>query len=349
MYSIRFDMRAPAFGAASTDLYATAIDMCAWAEQHGCLAAVLCEHHGSPDGYLPAPMILASAVAARTENLPLNVVAVLPLYDPVRLAEEMAVVDIISNGRVSYTLALGYRQEEYEQFGKDFARRGAIADENVDLLRRLLAGEEVVHQGRHIVATPRSVTSGGPLLMWGGGSVAAARRAGRYGLGLLGNAKVEGMQEAYETACREHGHEPGAALLPDRDTPSVCFVADDVDDAWRELGEYLLHDARSYSEWNPDNETSAGISHAETVAELRATSQSHRIYSVSGAVERMRGGEMLNLSPLCGGLPPRLAWPYLKRIGEVVMPEVATAKGATSAGGLGDTLTSLLPHAEVSK
>ena len=62
MYSIRFDMRAPAFGAASTDLYATAIDMCAWSEQHGCLAAVLCEHHGSPDGYLPAPMILASAV-----------------------------------------------------------------------------------------------------------------------------------------------------------------------------------------------------------------------------------------------------------------------------------------------
>lgn len=54
---------------------------------------------------------------------------------------------------------------------------------------------------------------------------------------------------------------------------------------------------------------------------------------------------MLNLSPLCGGLPPRLAWPYLKHIGEVVMPEVAAAKGATSAGGLGDTLTSLLPHA----
>ena len=125
------------------------------------------------------------------------------------------------------------------------------------------------------------------------------------------------------------------ALLPDRDTPSVCFVADDVDEAWDELGEYLLHDARSYAEWNPDNETSAGISHAETVAELRATSQSHRIYSVTEAVERMRGGEMLNLSPLCGGLPPRLAWPYLKRVGEVVMPEVAAAKGATSAGGLG--------------
>ena len=141
------------------------------------------------------------------------------------------------------------------------------------------------------------------------------------------------MQEAYETACREHGHGSGPVFLPDRDIPSVCFVADDVDKAWQELGPYLLHDARCYSQWNPDNETSAGISHAETVAELRATSQSHRIYSVTEAVERMRGGEMLNLSPLCGGLPPRLAWPYLKHIGEVVMPEVAAAKGATSAGG----------------
>jgi alkanesulfonate monooxygenase SsuD/methylene tetrahydromethanopterin reductase-like flavin-dependent oxidoreductase (luciferase family) len=342
-------MRAPVFGAATTDLYATAIDMCAWAEQHGCLAAVLCEHHGSPDGYLPAPLVLASAVAARTQHLPINVVAVVPLYDPVRLAEEMAVVDIISRGRVSYTLGLGYRPEEYEHFGRNIRARGRIADESVGLLRRLLAGEQVVHQGRRIVVTPQPATPGGPTLMWGGGSVAAARRAGRYGLPLLGNAKVQGMQEAYQAACIDHGHEPGPALLPDRDTPSVCFVADDVDKAWQELGEYLLHDARSYSEWNPENEASAGISRAGTVAELRATSQSHRIYSVAEAVERMRGGEMLNLSPLCGGLPPRRAWPYLERIGEVAKPEVAAAIGASSAGGLGDTLTELIPNAGTSK
>ncbi|MDT5161863.1 MAG: hypothetical protein QOC90_2173, partial [Mycobacterium sp.] len=83
MFSIRFDMRAPAFGAATTDLYATAIDMCSWADQHGSLAAVLCEHHGSEDGYLPAPMILASAIAARTERLMISLVAaILPFYDP---------------------------------------------------------------------------------------------------------------------------------------------------------------------------------------------------------------------------------------------------------------------------
>jgi hypothetical protein len=110
-------------------------------------------------------------------------------------------------------------------------------------------------------------------------------------------------------------------FLPDRDTPSVCFVAEDVDKAWDELGPYLLHDARSYAEWNPDNETSAGISHVRTVEELRAISRSHRIYSVAEAAARVRAGEIINLSPLCGGLPPELAWPYLKRVGEGVMSE----------------------------
>ena len=70
--------------------------------------------------------------------------------------------------------------------------------------------------------------------------------------------------------------------------------------------------------------------HANDVAELRETSKSHRILSVPEAVERVSAGEMLNLSPLCGGLPPDLAWPYLKRVGEVVLPEAAQANGAVA-------------------
>jgi alkanesulfonate monooxygenase SsuD/methylene tetrahydromethanopterin reductase-like flavin-dependent oxidoreductase (luciferase family) len=320
VYLLRFDMRAPDIGAPPVELYAAATEMCAWAEDHSCLAAVLCEHHGAADGYLPSPMILASAIVARTERLPLSLILILPFYEPVRLAEDMAVLDIISKGRVSYILALGYRPEEFEHFGVDINKRGRIVDEKIGLLRGLLAGE-VDLDGRHISVTPPPQTVGGPMLTWGGGTVAAARRAGRYGLGMLGNANVPGMQEAYEAACREHGHEPGAVFLPDRDTPSVCFVADDVDKAWDELGPYLLHDAQSYAEWNPGNDTSAGISHVDTAEELRTLSRSHRIYSVPEAVERARAGEVISLSPLCGGLPPEVAWPYLKRVGEVVMSE----------------------------
>jgi alkanesulfonate monooxygenase SsuD/methylene tetrahydromethanopterin reductase-like flavin-dependent oxidoreductase (luciferase family) len=174
-------------------------------------------------------------------------------------------------------------------------------------------------------------------MMWGGGSLAAARRAGRYGLGMLANGSVPGMREAYENSCRKHGYEPGPAFFPDRNTPSVTFVADDVEQAWSELGEHLLHDARTYAEWNPGNETSAGFSHVTTVEELRETGKSHVIITVEEAISRVRAGKMLALSPLCGGVPPEVAWPYLKRVGEVVLPEAA---GSSTDHGALDTLWS---------
>ncbi|MBW0014994.1 LLM class flavin-dependent oxidoreductase [Mycobacterium sp.] len=328
MFTLRFDMRAPSWGAPPAALYGAVPEMCAWAEEHGGLAAVFCEHHGSEDGYLPSPFLLGSAVASRTQRLGLSLILIFPFYEPVRLAEDMAVLDIISGGRASYILALGYRPEEFEHFGLTLKDRGRLADRNLPLLRRLLAGETVIHDGRRITVTPRPQTPGGPSLVWGGGSVAAARRAGRYGLGLLANGKVPGMQEAYEAACREHGQQPGPTMLPDRDTPSVVFVAGDVEQAWSELGEHLLHDARTYAEWNPGNETSAGFSHVTTVDQLREAAASHVIISVPEAISRIRAGQILNLAPLCGGLPPDLAWPYLKRVGDVVLPE-ALSEGKT--------------------
>jgi alkanesulfonate monooxygenase SsuD/methylene tetrahydromethanopterin reductase-like flavin-dependent oxidoreductase (luciferase family) len=165
-------------------------------------------------------------------------------------------------------------------------------------------------------------------LMWGGGTLAAARRAGRYGLGMLGNANEPGIREAYEAACAKHGNTPGATFFPDRDTPSVVFVADDIDQAWSEIGEHLLHDVQTYAAWNPGDETTAGFSHVRNVDELRETGKSHVIISVPEAVSRIRAGNVLNLSPLCGGLPPSVAWTYLKRVGEVVLPEALSKEAS---------------------
>ena len=328
MFTLRFDMRVPSWGAPPAALYAAVPEICAWGEEHGALAAVLCEHHGSEDGYLPSPLILAPAIAARTRRLAMNLILILPFYEPVRLAEDMAVLDILSAGRASYTLALGYRPEEFDHFGLKLGDRGRLVDEKIALLRRLLAGETVVEDGRRITVTPQPLTPGGPGLMWGGGTLAAARRAGRYGLGMLGNANTPGMQEAYEEACRQHGHQPGPTMFPGRDTPSVTFVADNVDQAWAELGEHLLHDVRTYAAWNPGDETTAGFTHVNTVEELRAKPASHVIISVPEAISQVRAGQVLNLSPLCGGLPPEVAWPYLKRVGEVVLPEALAQRKA---------------------
>lgn len=317
MFTLRFDMRAPSIGAPPTELYAAACDMAEWAETRGCVAAVLCEHHCADDGYLPSPLLLGSAIAARTKQLMLNLVILLPFYDVARLAEDMAVLDHISAGRATYVFGIGYRQEEYDHFGLSLSDRGRMADEKLGLLRRLLAGEEVIHAGRRMRVTPRPRTPEGPMMSWGGASLAAARRAGRNGLGLLANGGVPGMQEAYESACRENGFEPGFMLIPEKDAATNCFVADDVDAAWDEIGKYLLHDAMAYSEWNPDNTVSANITTARTVDELRSQSKSHVILSVDEARKRLAAGEVFNINPLCGGIPPDIAWRYLKRFAEL--------------------------------
>ena len=318
MLTLRFDMRAPAFGAPIGELYAAAIEMCAWAEDRGALVAVLSEHHGTEDRHLPSPIVLASAIAARTTHLPILLAAlVLPFYDPVRLAEDMSVLDIISGGRVAYVLGVGHRLEEYEHFGIEPGRRGALADDHLALLLRLLAGNEDGEGGRSTRVTPLPA-SGGPQLFIGGGSVVAARRAGRFGLGLIAQAATPGLEEAYEAACRKAGCEPGFVQIPDPAAPTAVFVADDVDRAWDELGPHFLHDAMTAASYRHGDPTVASISTARTVDELRAAT-AYRILTVAEAAVRVRGGATLPLLPLCGGLPPDVAWPYLERAATAVV------------------------------
>ncbi len=324
MFTMRFDMRAPATGAPAPDLYRAALEMSEWADTRGCVSVIICEHHTSSDGYLPSPIVLASGIAARTTMVPIMIAAaLLPLYHPVRLAEEMAVLDNMSSGRVSYVAAIGYRPAEYEMYGADFHRRGRIGEEKLEVLLQAKTGEPFEHDGRRIHVTPAPFTPGGPLVLWGGGSAAAARRAGRFGLGFLSQGGPANLQAVYEAAAREAGHEPGMCLVPPIDQPTVVFVADDVDRAWDDLGPYLMNDVRGYAEWNEGDTTTANISFVQTAEELRAENRSHRIFTVDEAVELVRGGMPLGLHPLVGGVPPEVAWPYLRRVVDEVMPALS--------------------------
>ncbi|MGZ5393190.1 MAG: LLM class flavin-dependent oxidoreductase [Mycobacterium sp.] len=314
MFTLRFDMRAPAVGAPATDLYAAAIDMCAWAETRGAIIAVLSEHHGAGDGHLPAPHILASAIAARTKQLAILLAAVpITFWDPVRLAEEISVLDIISKGRISYAFGIGHRPEEYDHFGLDMDGRGRLADESLALLRRLLAGESVELDGRRIHVTPAPATPGGPYMLIAGGSKAAARRAAKYGLGFISQTDSPALKDFYEAECRANGHEPGVIQFPAPDAPTTVFVADDVDTAWEELGPHLLHDAMTAASFRHGYDSVASISRADTVAALREIPGPYRIFTINEAAAYIRRGRPLPLHPLCGGIPPDIAWPYLER------------------------------------
>ncbi|WP_200821242.1 LLM class flavin-dependent oxidoreductase [Oceanicoccus sp. KOV_DT_Chl] len=181
---MRFDMRVP--GMSVTQIagqYQAAIEMARWADDKESFSIAVSEHHSSADGYIPAPLLLASSMSAVTNNIGILVAAtLLPLYDPVRLAEEMIVLDHISRGRVAYVLGIGYRPAEYELFGLDFARRGAIADEKLAQLQAVF--KQAVAAETMPRVTPQPFSQGMPPIFWGGGSKPAARRAGRNGLVL---------------------------------------------------------------------------------------------------------------------------------------------------------------------
>ena len=313
MYLARFAMRTDAAEpSARADLYAAALEMTAWSETRGCLSVIVSEHHAVPDGYLPSPLPLAAAMAARTTTVGINVSALLlALYEPVKLAEDMAVIDLISRGRVSYVVGIGYRDEEFALFGVPRRGRGRLVEDRITLLRRLWRGETVPVDGRDVAVTPLPYSKGGPMLAYGGGTAAAAERAGRLGLYFMANSADTTLETIYRSAAEAAGARPLGCRFMDPAMPLTVFVSDDPDRAWSEIGTYLLHDATSYASWHSGPGT-PNVSFASTVEELRAENGAYRIITPDEARAMIAAGQPLALQPLVGGLPPDLAWPYLE-------------------------------------
>jgi alkanesulfonate monooxygenase SsuD/methylene tetrahydromethanopterin reductase-like flavin-dependent oxidoreductase (luciferase family) len=325
MFMMRFDMRVG--GKSPADIaaqYQTAIEMAQWADDKGCVSIGVSEHHAAEDGYMASPLVLATAMAAVTRKVPIVVgAALLPMYDPVRLAEDMIMLDHISRGRVMFILGIGYRPIEYELYGLDYSQRGAIADAK---LTQLLAVFRQASEARTMPrVTPSSFTPGRPNINWGGATKAAARRAGRNGLGFFAQTNTPGLAEAYEAAAREAGYQPGACMLPPPEMPGAVFVHADPDQGWNELGPYLVADAISYAEWNKDaGRPTVRLSQGKTIDELRAEQAAHRVVKLAEAVQIARRWGRLPLHPLCGGIPPAVAWSYLRRVVDEVLPALAT-------------------------
>ena len=230
------------------ETYAEHLDFIAWTESLGFHGAWVPEHHGARDGYMPSPLIALSAIAARTKRMTIgSAIAIAPLYDPVRFAEDCAVVDIISGGRLELALAVGYRRKEFDAFGVDYASRGRRTDEFLELIRRLWAGETVTHESRHFSFRNAAVM---PLpvrripIYIGGFSKKAMERAARYGDGF------HGMTEAFPAfaeALREQGKDIGQMRML---TQSLAlYVAEDTEAALEELTPHGFYMNNMYGEW----------------------------------------------------------------------------------------------------
>ena len=318
---MRFDMRAPAFSAASSgELYRAALEMAVWGEEHDCYQIVLSEHHASEDGYLPSPLILASAMAARTKRIEIQIGAlIVPLHDPLRLAEDMAVLDLISGGRVTYATGVGYLEKEFAQFDRSFKGRGKRMDESLEAMRNAWTGEPFEYRGRTVHVTPKPGSPGGPRMLMGGNTRVAARRAARFGLGMMSQGLNPDLATIYKEECARAGVEPGICLNPQAGLVMTSFVSQDPDRAWAEIGPHMLHDAQQYAKWLGGT-ISVSKSTAKTVDELRAQKGAYQIYTPEEAIAYVKKNRILMLQPLCGGLPPEIAWKSLELVAEKVLP-----------------------------
>ena len=320
LFAIRFDLRNPAFsGVSPADRWRTAVEMCEWADQRGAVMTILSEHHGSEDGYCPSPLTLAAAIAARTQHMRITIYAlVAPLYHPIRLAEDVAAVDNLSGGRLDVTLTNGYVPSEFAMFGVPMNERAKRTTEAVETLRKAATGQPFEFRGETVRVTPPPAQLDALKIGMGGSTEPAAKRAAR-----LGDSFLPSFPELWDVYRAERialgKDDPGDYV--GGDTSVVC-LAEDVEQAWDELGPYFLHESNAYGAWMQEGGVDNSYRPATDVDALRATGQ-YRIVTPDEMVEELRPmGEFafVMFHPMVGGVPPELAWRTLHLFEEKVRP-----------------------------
>ena len=320
-FATRYDFRVPDADATTRqEVFARAVEQAAYVDTHGMDVLMVSEHHASDDGYLPSPLLVASAFAAVTSRIPITISALLVnLYEPVRLAEDIAVLDQLSSGRVSYTIGLGYRPEEYAMLGCPWSSRGADIEKVVEVLRLAWTGEPFSYEGRTVRVLPAPYRA--PVLFYGGGSKAAARRAARLGLHFQPQVADPSLKELYQAECRAQGREPGYVMLPPGG-PATVFCSEDPDRFWAENGQYFLAEARGYNAWH-NEVTSLVRDPSDTVEEMRARGV-YVVLTPEDLIAKCLSKEIRVVSshPLVGGLPEEPSFESMELICERVMPVV---------------------------
>lgn len=298
--------------------YRAALEMAVYADDRGVDTVQTEEHHGVDDNWLPSPLTFAGAVLGATRRIAVTVSAIIgPLHDPLRLAEDIAVLDLIGRGRLVTVAGIGYRPREYQQLGVEWHRRGALQDELLETLLAAWTGESFSFRGRTVRVTPRPYTRPHPMLLVGGSSRAAARRAARLGLPFFPSAHLPELEAYYNERRAEYGSD-GFCMMPAEKTP-LLHLSEDPDRAWALYGGHFLHEARTYASWQSRDIRSAVRSAAGTIEELRNEGV-YRIVTPDECVGL--GAESLVLHPLCGGMPVDEGWRSLQLLCEHVLPRL---------------------------
>jgi alkanesulfonate monooxygenase SsuD/methylene tetrahydromethanopterin reductase-like flavin-dependent oxidoreductase (luciferase family) len=319
---IYFDLRNPAeWERPFPAVYRDALDLVVEAERLGIDSVWFSEHHFFADGYLPQPLTMAAAAAARTSRVRLGTAIVIaPLHHPLELAEQAAVVDNLSDGRLTIGLGAGYVRKEFDAYGADLAHRYGITDQRVRELRALLDEEGGV--------TPTPVQR--PFPIWlGYQGPQGARRAGRLGCGLLSLDPANVVP--YREGLAEGGHDPDSARMKGL---LGIIVADDPETTFERLLPFIAHQLNTYRAAAAEGTgRTPSVITPEKLREQRGrpgTVPPIEVYTPEDAIARLRGvaesvpADEVYCWASVAGMPDDLVARHIELLGTQVRPALAS-------------------------
>ena len=232
-------------------LYRSHLDLIVDSEALGYDYAWLTEHHFVDDGYSPSLLPIAAGIATRTSRIRIGTFLVLlPLHNPVRIAEDTATVDILSNGRFELGVGLGYRRKEFADQGIPHGERGARLQEGIALIQRLLSGESVSFDGKfshlhEIQISPPALQRPHPPLWLGAIAPKAIERAARMGFHFQATGSAA-QNDVYDAALEKHGRRPSDYNIAQL---RAMFIAPSREQAWELAAQPLHYMADCYARW----------------------------------------------------------------------------------------------------
>lgn len=248
-FGLWYDFRNPASaGRTYESFYAGTIDQIAHAESLGYRSVWLTEHHFIEDGYTPSPLVILGAVGERTQHMQMSTsLMLLPLADPVRLAEDAATLSILSGGRFDLGVGVGYKQLEFDAFNRKLSHRPSLMEEGIDIIRRAWAGESLRTHGKRfsypdVQMAPLPATA--PRLLIGAMTEPGIERAARLGDGFLSTANDH--IPMYLEAVERLGGDPAQANVH---AGQWVIIDEDPEATWARIGDHALYQLNLYIKW----------------------------------------------------------------------------------------------------
>ncbi|MEI7712567.1 MAG: LLM class flavin-dependent oxidoreductase [Rhodospirillales bacterium] len=225
----------PESGMRTQDLYAAVMEQAVLLDSLGMDLAWFTEHHFVEDGYLPSWIPVAAAIAARTKHMRFSCdVCLLPFNHPIRLAEDLTVLDNLSGGRIEIGVGMGYAPHEFRGFGIPQSRRLSLTDEGLAVLTRAFTGEKFSFNGKRyqfqdVKIAPGYVQPGGPPLWVAAMAAPGADRAAHFGTNLLPQGPRGATLDRWRQTLTDTGRDPSQYRVG---LIKSCLVTDDRARDW---------------------------------------------------------------------------------------------------------------------